>query len=112
MVDYRINKTAPKLLTDNQLKTIENRQKLALLYRSKEKIEDFQDDVFNIIDEKGLNNDSDKTKLETALKVLPFIVPVKKAMEMTITSKKIEDLISESIEEAQIIDDKKVENGK
>lgn len=105
MNEYRLKKTAPKILTEKARNEILKRQKLALLYKAKEKIEDFQNEVFEIIDNNGLKNEEDKIKLETALKILEYIVPKKKSSEVTITSRKLEDIIEE-IEEAQILPDK------
>ena len=98
-------------LSDKQLKSIENRKKLALMYRAKDKIEDYQDKVFSIIDEKGLDNEDNKISLDTAKDVLQFIIPVKKQSEVVVITRKIEDLIQEDIEEAEIID-KKEQSGK
>ncbi len=101
MNDYRLNRQHTKQLTDKEAKSIENRQKLALMYRAKEKIEDYQNEVFEIIDKDGLQNDEDRRRLETALKVLPYITPQKKAIETTVITKSIEDIIKESTEEAE-----------
>ncbi len=49
-----------------------------------------------------------KIRLETSLKVLPYIIPQKKAIEMQITTKSIEDIIQEDVQDAEIIE----ENGK
>ena len=83
------------------MKTIENRQKLALMYRTKEKIEDYQDDVFEIIDNKGLKSENDKTSLDSAFKVLEYIIPKKKQSEVIIKDKTIEDIIRDEIPEAE-----------
>ena len=99
------------ILTNKQMKEIENRQKLALMYKAKEKIEDYQNEVFEIIDNKGLKNGDDKTSLETALKVLPYIIPQKKAMDIQITTKSIEQIIQETIPEAEIIEEASVAPG-
>ena len=106
MNTYMIDKTAPKILTDNQIKSIENRQKLAIMLNAEQKIEDYKNKVFNIIDEKGLNNEDDDKSLKTALNVLEYIIPKKKSSEVTIKTRKLEDIISESIEEAEIIPEK------
>jgi hypothetical protein len=103
MNDYRISRNGIKQLTEKESKSIQRRQKLALLYKAKEKIEDYQNEVFGIIDNKGLKNDDDKIKLETSLKVLEYIIPKKKSSEVTVITKKIEDIIQESIQEAEII---------
>ena len=89
-----------KQLSDKTLKSIENRQKLSALYDAREKIEDYQNEVFGIIQDDGLKNDNPKERLTTALKVLPFIAPQKKQVETTIITRKIEDLIREDVEEA------------
>ena len=90
-------------LPDKTVKSIENRQKIAALYNAKEKIEDYQNEVFNIIDKDGLKNNDDNKWLNTALKVLPFIAPQKKQVETTVITRNIEDLIKEDIEEAEIV---------
>ena len=110
MNDYRINRDRTFILTDKQRKSIENRQKTALLYNAREKIEDYQSEVFDIIDNDGLKNDNDRDRLSTALKILPYITPIKKQVEMQIITRKIEDLIHEDIEDAEIID-KAAQNG-
>ena len=92
-------------LTDKQLKEIENRQKLAVILNAKERIEDYKDKVFGIIEEKGLDSDDNKTSLDSAFKVLPYIIPQKKAMDVQITTKTIEQIIQETIPEAEIIDE-------
>ena len=96
-------------LPDKTVKSIENRQKIAALYNAKEKIEDYQNEVFNIIDKDGLKNNDDNKRLNTALKVLPFIAPQKKQVETTVITRNIEDLIKEDIEEAEIIDNDKID---
>lgn len=84
MNEYRLKKTQVKELTKKQLKEIEKRQKLALLYRTREKIEDFHDDILGIIENDGIKNDEQKTRLEIAFKTLPYILPQKRAIETTI----------------------------
>ena len=106
MNDYRLNRTSPKILTAKMMNEIVKRQETAALMKARERIEDYQNDVFSIIENEGLNSEESKIKLETALKVLPYIIPTKKAIETTITYRKLEDIITESIEEAQIIDTK------
>ena len=97
--------TAPKQLTKKQQETIINRQKLALIYKAKDKIEDYQNEVFGIIENEGLNNEDPDKKLKTALQVLEYIIPKKKSTETTIITRKLEDIITESIQEAEIIED-------
>ena len=109
MNTYMINKSAPKLLTENQLKSIERRKKLALLLRAKDKIEDYQTEVFSIIENDGLNSDDANIRLKTSKDVLEFIVPKKKSSELTVITRKLEDIINESIQEAEVVPD---ENGK
>ena len=105
MNDYRIKQTAPKQLTKKQQETILRRQELALMYRAKDKIEDYQNEVFGIIENEGLNNEDPDKKLKTALQVLEYIIPKKKSTETTIITRKLEDIITESIQEAEIIED-------
>ena len=105
MNDYRLNRRQPLVLTDKQTKSIENRQKTAALLNAKDKIEDYQNEVFSIIDEDGLKNESGKDRLSTALKVLPYIAPQKRQIEAVITTRKIEDLIKDDIEPAEIVND-------
>ena len=104
MNDYKLNRTNKRILTTNEIKSIENRKKLSALMRAKDKIEDYQNEVFNIIDEDGLKNENGKDRLNAAFKTLPFIIPIKKQAEVIITTRKIEDLIQEDIEEAEIIE--------
>jgi len=106
MNNYMLKQSAPKQLTEKQKETIINRQSLALMYKAKDKIEDYQNDVFAIIEEHGLNNENSDKKLKTALNVLEYIIPKKKSSEITINTRKIEDLIKDYIEEAEIIDQK------
>ena len=105
MNDYRLNRTSPKILTETELKSIERRQKAAILYQAKDKIEDYQNEVFGIIENEGLNNEDPDKKLKTALQVLEYIIPKKKSTETTIITRKLEDIITESIQEAEIIED-------
>ena len=105
MNDYRLNRRQSRQLTENESKSIERRQKLALMYKAKDKIEDYQNDVFSIIENEGLNNEESKVKLETALKVLEYIIPKKKSTETTIITRKLEDIIADHIQEAEIIPD-------
>jgi hypothetical protein len=105
-------KTAPKQLSKKQQETIMRRQELALMYRAKDKIEDYQNDVFSIIENEGLNNEESKVKLETALKVLEYIIPKKKSTETTIITRKLEDIIQDHIQEAEVIEIKPDEPSK
>ena len=112
MNDYRLKRTSPKILTETEAKNIERRQKLALMYRAKDKIEDYQNEVFGIIEQEGLKNEDSDKKLKTALQVLEYIIPKKKSTETTIITRKLEDIITESIEEAQIIEEVKLPSNK
>jgi len=110
MPEYRISQTIPKNLTKKMLNDIDNRRLLALKMNSLTEIEDAKTKIVNIIDKDGLENESEKTRLETAIKVLGYVTPQKKAIETTITIKKIEDIIQEAIPEAEFTEiDKKAE---
>ena len=63
-------------------------------------IEDAKQQIFKIIDDDGLSSDEQKTRLETALKLIGYITPQKKAIETTIITKSIEEIIKESTEPA------------
>ena len=91
-------------LTGKQLKEIDNRRLYALKANDYSDIMDAKHKVIKIIDEKGLDSDDNKTSLDSAFKVLPYIMPQKKAIEVNVIHRKLEDIISESIEEAEIID--------
>lgn len=107
LVTYHQNNSKKvKNLTKKQLNEIEKRQLYALRMNNYNDIMDAKEKVIKIIDTKGLDSEDDKTSLDTALKVLEYIIPKKKSTELTISTRKLEDIISESIEEAQIIDDK------
>lgn len=110
MNDYRLNRTSPKIMTENELRSIERRQKAAILYNAQEKIEDYKDKVFGIIDKKGLDNEDDDKSLKTALQVLEYIIPKKKSTETTIITRKLEDIIADHIQEAEIISEKPENN--
>ena len=99
-----IDKSSPKLLTKKALREIERRQLYALRANNYSDIMDSKTKVIKIIDEKGLDSDDPKTSLDSAFKVLPYIMPQKKAIEVNVIHRKLEDIISESIEEAEIID--------
>lgn len=103
---HQNNSTKVKKLTKKQLNEIEKRQLYALRLNNYNDIMDAKKKVIKIIDDDGLSSDEQKTRLDTALKVLPYIMPQKKAIETTVITRKLEDIISESIEEAQIIDTK------
>ena len=107
LVSYHANKKKKNYISAKNMQEIEKRQQISALMKAREKFEDYQNDVFSIIDKHGLNNDDDKTKLETAIKVLEYIIPKKKSSEVMITTKKIEDIIKETIPEADFteIDD-------
>jgi len=94
------------LLTKKALQEIERRQLYALRANNYNDIMDAKEKVIKIIDDDGLSSEEQKTRLDTALKVLEYIIPKKKSTELTISTRKLEDIISESIEEAQIIDTK------
>jgi hypothetical protein len=95
------------LLTKKAFQEIDNRRLYALKMNDYADIQDAKEKVIKIIDTKGLDSEDDKTSLDTALKVLEYIIPKKKSTELTISTRKLEDIISESIEEAQIIDEPK-----
>lgn len=103
---HQNNSTKVKNLTKKQLNEIEKRQLYALRMNNYNDIMDAKEKVIKIIDDDGLSSDEQKTRLDTALKVLPYIIPTKKSIETTIITRKLEDIISESIEEATIIDSK------
>ena len=105
MNDYRLNRREPRVLSDTEMKTIENRQKLALMYKAKEKIEDYQNEIFEIIDNKGLKNDDEDKSLKTAMQLLEYVIPKKKSSEVVITTRKLEDIINDHIQDAEIIKD-------
>lgn len=102
---HQNNSTKVKKLTKKQLNEIEKRQLYALRLNNYSDIMDAKQKVIKIIDDDGLSSEEQKTRLDTALKVLPYIIPQKKAIETTVIHRKLEDIISESIEEAQIIDE-------
>ena len=105
-INYHQKALTQTNLSEKTIKSIEKRKKLALLLRAKDKIEDYQNEVFEIIDNDGLKHNDDNKRLKTALDVLKYITPVKKQSEVVITTRKIEDLIQDDIEEAEIIDKK------
>jgi hypothetical protein len=105
-------KTAPKQLTKKALNEIEKRQLYALRLNNYNDIMDAKEKVIKIIDEEGLNNEESKVKLETALKVLEYIIPKKKSTESVITVRKLEDIIQDHIQEAEIISEKPEDNEK
>lgn len=96
----------PRQITKKMLQEIDNRRLYALKMNDYADIMDAKQKVIKIIDDDGLSSEEQKTRLDTALKVLPYIIPQKKAIETTVIHRKLEDIISESIEEAQIIDTK------
>ena len=106
--EYRIKQTQKKQIPAKVMQEIVKRQEIAAVLKARERIEDYKNDVFSIIEDHGLNNDDSKTKLETALKVLPYIIPQKKAMEMTVTHKTIEQIIQETIPEAEYTEEEAV----
>ena len=110
--NYLPKKVQNKVISQRSMNNIEKRQQISSIIKAKEKIEEYQDQIFEIIDNKGLRAENEKIALDTALKVLEFVIPKKKSSELTVITRKIEDLICESIEEAEIIEDKPVENDK
>ena len=104
--NYRLKQTQTKLITAKTMQEIVKRQETAALMKARDKFEDYQNDVFSIIEEHGLKNEDNEKKLKTALNVLEYIIPKKKSSEITINTRKIEDLIKDYIEEAEIIDQK------
>ncbi len=106
MNDYKLttywqNGQANKRLTKKALNEIEKRQLYALRVNNYQNIEDAKQQIFKIIDTDGLSNEQQKIRLETALKLIGFITPQKKAIETTVITKSIEDIIKESTEEAE-----------
>lgn len=99
-------KRKPRQITKKMLNEIDNRRLYALKMNDYNDIQDAKEKVIKIIDDDGLSSDEQKTRLDTALKVLEYIIPKKKSTELTISTRKLEDIIIESIEEAQIIDTK------
>lgn len=93
-------------ITKKQLQEIDNRRLYALKANDYSNIMDAKEKVIKIIDDDGLSSEDAKTRLDTSLKVLPYIIPTKKAIETTVIHRKLEDIITESIEEATIIDNK------
>lgn len=101
---HQNNSKKEKILTKKQLNEIEKRQLYALKLNNYNDIMDAKQKVIKIIDEEGLDSEDKKTKLDTALKIVEYIIPKKKSSEVTITTKKIEDIIQESIQEAEVIE--------
>ena len=100
LIDYRQNGQSKKRLTKKVLNEIEKRQLFALRMNNYQNIEDAKQQIFKIIDDDGLSSDEQKTRLETALKLIGYITPQKKAIETTIITKSIEEIIKESTEPA------------
>ena len=105
---YMINRASPKKMIKKTLDEIDKRRLLAIKMNDISEIEDFNGQVLEIIKDDGLDNESQKVRLDTAFKTMPYIKPQKKAIETTIIVKKIEDIIKESTEEAEFteIDEK------
>ena len=99
-IDTRTTRKQPQL-TLKQLNEIDKRRLYAMKCNSFDEIEEMKDKVLGIIDTKGLSNENEKVSLDTATKILPFITPQKKAIETTIITKSIEDIIKESTTEAE-----------
>ena len=99
--NYAIQSTVGKRLTKKMLNEIEKRQLYALRMNNYQNIEDAKQQIFKIIDTDGLSNEEQKIRLDTALKLMGFVTPQKKAIETTVIQKKIEDIIAESAEEAE-----------
>lgn len=111
LITYHANRGKKTILSNKQMKEIEKRKLHALKMNNYSDLVDAKEKVFKIIDEKGLDNE-DKA-LETAIKILPYIAAQKKSIEMNVISRKLEDIISEHIEEATIIvDDNKADDNK
>lgn len=104
LLTYHANRDKKTILSKKQMKEIEKRKLFALKMNNYSDIADAKEKVFKIIDEKGLDNE--EKALETAIKILPYIAAQKKSIEMQITERKLEDIISDHIEEAQIIEEK------
>ena len=106
----RKNKNKGKLLSKRELHSIENRQLQALRMNNYSEIADAKTKVLSIIDKDGLENEDQKLRLDSAFKTLPYIMPQKKAIEVQVTTRKLEDIIEETIQEAEIISEEKQDN--
>ena len=106
--EYRIKRTQKKLIPAKVMEEIVKRQEISALMKAREKIEDYKNDVFSVIENDGIKSEDPKTRLKTSLDVLEYIVPKKKSSEVTITTRKIEDLIQETIQEAEIISNENI----
>jgi hypothetical protein len=111
-LDFTRSGKKPRILTKKQLQEIEKRQLYALKANNYSDIVDAKEKVLKIIDTDGLDNEEQKTRLDAAIKILPYIMPQKKAIEMNVITRKLEDIIQESIQEAEIVEVKDAkENG-
>ena len=108
--DYRVKQTQEKIISAKTMQEIVKRQEIAALIKARDKIEDYQNDVFTIIEDHGLKNEDNDKKLKTALQVLEYIIPKKKSSEISIVTRKLEDIISESIDEAEVVENENNEN--
>ena len=99
-----------KKITQKMLREIDNRRLQALRMGDYNEIMDAKQQVLSIIDKDGLQNDEAKIRLDSAFKTLPYIMPLKKAIDVQITTRKLEDIIEETIQEAEIITEEKQDN--
>ena len=110
------NRTSRKQsqLTLKQLKEIDKRRLYAIKANNFEEIKEAKSKIIGIIDKDGLENDNQKVRLDTAIKTLDFVTPKLKSTETVILTKKIEDIIRESTQEAEFeeINEKKGNSGK
>jgi hypothetical protein len=98
--DYKLTKEKRKqrvMLTKKELEKIDQRRLYALRLNDYYDIMDAKYKVLSIIDREGLDSDNKKVKLDTAFKLLPYILPQKRAIDMQVTAVKIEDLIKSEL---------------
>ena len=108
---YKQNGKSKTLLSKKQLNEIDKRRLYAMKLNDIQEVEQLKDSVLNEI-ASGLNKDIEldrEKRLKTAFNTLPYIAPQKKQVETTVITRNIEDLIKEDIEEAEIIDNDKID---